>query len=97
MKDIVRLGFNLSTGQVEALQPQGIELLNAIIFYFKDAMDPEIENIKLLLQYQAQYVSPLRQALAPSSAPPLLFMSGATLAVSFIKSGLAEGNYLIFY
>lgn len=87
----MKLGFSLSTGQVEALQPEGIKLLNAVILHFGEADDPDIEDTKLLFQFQAQFVSPLRQALAPV-APPLLFMSGSILAVSFLRSGLGGSD-----
>ena len=87
----MRLGFSLSTGQVEALQPEGIKLLNAVILHFGEADDPDMEDMKLLFQFQAQFVSPLRQALAPV-APPLLFMSGSMLAVSFLRSGLGGSD-----
>ena len=85
------MGFSLSTGQVEALQPEGIKLLNAVILHFGEADDPDMEDMKLLFQFQAQFVSPLRQALAPV-APPLLFMSGSMLAVSFLRSGLGGSD-----
>lgn len=91
LQDLVKLGFTLATGQVEALRPCGVQLLDKIILAFSAAEDPDVEGANLLFQYQAQFVSPLRLALA-SNAPPLLFMHGATLAVSFLKSGLAGGE-----
>lgn len=90
-QDLVKLGFSLATGLVEALRGYGIKLLHRIIDKFSAAMDPAAEDSKLLIQNQAQFVSPLRLALS-DSAPPLLFMQGAILAVSFLKSGLAGGT-----
>lgn len=88
----MKLGFSLATGLVEALRAYGIKLLHKVIGKFSSAMDPAMEDSKLLLQNQAQFVSPLRLALA-DNAPPMLFMEGAILAVSFLKSGLAGGEH----
>ncbi|GMH38796.1 hypothetical protein BSKO_06694 [Bryopsis sp. KO-2023] len=94
VQDLVKLGFSLATGQVEALRPFGVQVLTEIIDAFSAADDPMQEGSKLLFQFQAQFVSPLRLALS-IDAPPLLFMRGSTLAVSFLKSGLAGGDVIV--
>eukprot|EP00803_Ostreobium_quekettii_P010737 evm.model.scf_1340.1 EVM.evm.TU.scf_1340.1 scf_1340:1414-16767(-) len=91
LQEIIKLGFSMSTGDAETLRPQGIRLLERVLKHYANAMDPLGEGCKLLFQYQAQFVSALRLALTPEAAP-LLFMLGAALAVSFLKSGLGGGE-----
>lgn len=49
-----------------------------------------VPEARLLEQYQAQFVSALRAALAVN-VPPVLSIAGGELATTFLESGIAAG------
>lgn len=94
LQSLIDLGFKLSTGDMEALRPAGVLLLREVIAFFGDVADPEVAGSNVLEQYQAQFVSVLRTALAPGGAP-MLSVSGGSLSTMFLETGLAAGDAVV--
>jgi hypothetical protein len=97
LQSLVDLGFKMATGQLDALRALGVDLMIAVLTHLGDSPDPfaeEVEDAKLLAQYQAQYVSTLRASLAPDASPEV-GASGAALAAAFLEKGLAAGDAVV--
>lgn len=62
-----------------------------MIEFFGAVSDPLVPDARLLEQYQAQFVSALRAALAVN-APPQQAIAGGQLATTFLESGIAAGD-----
>lgn len=65
LQDLVDLGFKLTTGPMVALRPAGARLLQRAVVFWGGVADPDVPELLLLEQYQAQFVAALRAALAP--------------------------------
>lgn len=95
VQHLVDLGFKMATGQLDALRSFGVELMRLVLSYLGAAIDPLSESRdKLLVQYQAQYVSTLRASLATTSTPSV-FAAGASLAATFLEKGLAGDDTVV--
>ena len=68
MTCIRQLQFSRWALQVEALRPLGLQLLKTVLARFGDAKDPLLPESLLLEQFQAQFVSALRQVQSSRSA-----------------------------
>ncbi|CAM8906100.1 unnamed protein product [Rhodiola kirilowii] len=89
--ELVSLAYQISTTQLESLQPIGVEVLSAIIDKFEMIEDPELPGHLLLEQYQAQLVSACRTALDVSSGP-ILLEAGLCLATKILTSGIISAD-----
>ncbi|CAL8466413.1 g5949 [Coccomyxa elongata] len=94
LQALIDAGFKMASGAVEALRPLGVQLLQAVLGKFGAAEDPLLPGHLLLEQYQAQFVSALRSALAPGAAPSLA-AAGASLAAAFLEAGMAAGDTVV--
>jgi hypothetical protein len=68
LQELVDLGFKLTTGPMVALRPAGARLLQRAVVFWGGVADPDVPELLLLEQYQAQFVAALRAALAPGGA-----------------------------
>ena len=91
---LVDIGFQMVTGQLEAMRGPGIQLLSQLLHYLGKTFDPLAPQELLLAQYQAQYVSTLRASLADSASPEVQ-AAGAGLAASFLEKGLAGNDAVV--
>ncbi|KAL4197361.1 hypothetical protein AMTRI_Chr04g187950 [Amborella trichopoda] len=91
IQELVALAYQISTSQLENMQPLGVTLLSTIMEKFESAPDPELPGHLLMEQYQAQLVSAVRTALDVSVGPVLL-ESGLQLATKILTSNITSGD-----
>ncbi|CAN6577655.1 unnamed protein product [Malus baccata var. baccata] len=93
IQELIALAYQISTIQLENLQPIGVGLLSTITDKFERIPDPELPGHLLLEQYQAQLVSAVRTAL-DSSSGPILLEAGFLLATKILTSGIIKGDQI---
>ncbi|XP_050123637.1 protein SWEETIE-like isoform X1 [Malus sylvestris] len=93
IQELIALAYQISTIQLENMQPIGVGLLSTITDKFEKTPDPELPGHLLLEQYQAQLVSAVRTAL-DSSSGPILLEAGFQLATKILTSGIIKGDQI---
>ncbi|XP_073155187.1 protein SWEETIE isoform X2 [Henckelia pumila] len=87
LQELISLAYQISTIQLEKMQPIGVSLLCTVMDKFAASLDPDLPDHVLLEQYQAQLVSAVRSAL-DSLSGPILLEAGLQLATKMLTSGI---------
>jgi hypothetical protein len=87
LQNLINSGFKICTGNLPALQPKGIHLLNIAVEKFGGEVDPDYEGHQLMEQYQAQLLSALRSSFEQSALPTMTTV-GLELAANLIEKNI---------
>ena len=103
LNDIIKLVFMAATDEHFDVRYIGLEVLEEVIEYFKHAYEPELENVFLLEQYQAQVAAALSPAFGAkkieqrtlainteSSTPPHIVATACKVASTWLSSGVCS-------
>jgi hypothetical protein len=94
LPELIKMAFSTATSAVEALRPNGINLLNDLVHLFGPSGDPDDPGHSLLEPYQAQIASALRSALNAES-PPLVTASACSVLVSYVTSPIMRDPKIV--
>ncbi|CAN9144651.1 unnamed protein product, partial [Alternaria alternata] len=85
--DVVRIAFSASTAGVVQLRIRGLKIIDQVLKLFGKTPDPDLAEVTLLEQYQAQIGSALTPAFAADSSPELA-AEAVNVCATFIATGI---------